>query len=261
MSDWFLNQKQQERACELTGNALEAPLLCAARVIGQCELDMKAPQKRIALLLVLTILDLCSSAGVLLAAGKHRGIIHLLRGALEALADLRNLVDDPGYMTHIKLQEIHHVASSNWAFKKGDNKYVRDVPQMDQDRLVQIAKQREKEVKAESPQAKRFKLYERFQQARLSDEYDAICSRLSEEAHNGLTSMMLRHVDFETEAQMPVPASRINRSELRSFVEAILNTLEQAVDQLRVLAQPSPSMAELRQVFVQAKSEIAAAAE
>lgn len=228
----------QKQACMLAGATLEEPLRRARSSLANAKLDLSNRQTLVSAMLALTIVDLVSSASCLLLGGCHRGVVLIQRSALEALVDLKNLTQDEDYIAQIQLQEIQHVKNSDWAFKKGENRYVARVSELQKEAL-RHASDREEEIRSSFEQQRPMRLHEKFRLAGMEDEYDAIYARWSEEAHNGLSTLAMRHVEAIDAEKPLLVASTIYRSEVATFVQGFSRILLLAVTALHQLAGQS----------------------
>ncbi|QRM44619.1 DUF5677 domain-containing protein [Rhizobium sp. BG4] len=135
-----------------------------------------------------TIIEQIDSIIVLRQRGMSAGVDVILRAALEAYVDLKNLAADPGYRD-MMMGEFHR----QWiklaeAGVKGGNPYLASFSGNEE------ASKRLAHHKAEAARLpSTLSVFDRFQLAGLTNEYRSIYNSLCNESHNNVRALINRH--------------------------------------------------------------------
>lgn len=135
------------------------------------------------------IVDLSSSASALLKSHDVAGIPHLVRGQLEAYADLRNLLSQANYVANMEAAYCTDVARVLRAVtREGITTGLPDVSgslKVAQDRLAELGKQGTSALNVS----------DRFRKAGLITEYYSVYAYLCSHSHNNVGALEARHID------------------------------------------------------------------
>lgn len=169
------------------------------------QFDSGVQQHLIAVSLHGSILELARGSLQLLSIADATCFPVVLRTALEAYVDLKNLVDDPDYADNMKAS-WHRERSrvlENAARRGTANPYLEDLahnPDLaDGLQEARAAMQRLKD-RGRPP----LKVWERFQKANEEDRYESVYAHLCQHSHNNLNALAGRHLvqDAEGAAQV-----------------------------------------------------------
>ena len=181
---------------ELTA-LLELSLDCAVRACTNgFRFDFDEPRYRYSILLLWTVLDYARDVMALSLAARYGAISIITRSALDAYADIANLGDHPDYWRHLvaadasKWKQLLERASS------GKNPVLND---LSADELLPIGRQKyAQELKAlQAKGVKKLDIDERFKRAGLTNEYESLYAILSAEAHNNVSGLQSRYIDWD----------------------------------------------------------------
>lgn len=152
-------------------------------------LGEQTPQRVISFCLLGRIVDLSSASAALLKSHDVAGIPHLVRGQLEAYADLRNLTATADYIANMEAAycaEVERVLKA--VAREGIATGLPDVSgslKVAQDRLAELKKQ------GASP----LNVADRFRKAGLISEYYSVYAYLCSHSHNNVGALENRHID------------------------------------------------------------------
>ena len=157
-------------------------------------LGEQTPERVISFCLHGRIVDLSSAVAALLKSHDVAGIPHLVRGQLEAYADLRNLKADPKYVGNMEAAycaEVERVLRA--VTREGfDQTGIPDVAGN-----LKVARARIAELKKAGATA--LKVADRFRKANLITEYYSVYAYLCSHSHNNVTALEERHIDKSAE--------------------------------------------------------------
>lgn len=162
-------------------------------------------QHLVAITLHGTILELTTGCVRLLRFGDGTCVPTLLRSALEAFVDLKNVVDDPGYTDHM-LAEWHYQRSRvlKSAVDRGtENPYLVDLAGNPQLELGLHQAQDELKRLSEAGRG-RLKIRDRFDRAGDLDRYESVYAHLCQRSHNNLPALAERHIESDADGSAHV---------------------------------------------------------
>ena len=158
------------------------------RVLPKVRYNRRISSDLLLMALYATIIEQIDSIIVLRQRKMSAGVDVILRAALEAYVDLRNLAADPGYRD-MMMGEFHR----QWiklaeAGVKGGNPYLASFGGNE------AAAKRLAHHKAEAAKLpSTLSVFDRFQLAGLTDEYRSIYNSLCNESHNNVRALINRH--------------------------------------------------------------------
>jgi hypothetical protein len=192
----------------------------ALELVKDLRFDKKHPWHRALISLYGTMLELYGSDLALIRAaldlkGSAIGVPILLRSAIEAHVDFKNLASDRDYGYHLRATELEQWIKILKAARPGQNPYLAN---LSREPLVgQFLPQFETELsdlkrKGYYPLGKK----EKFERARLDQVYQSVYNQLCCDSHNDLRSLVTRHIelspdqgDFEVNYYSPTTADQI----------------------------------------------------
>ena len=194
------------------------------------QVGAQTPHLAIALLLHLRIVDLSGCAAALLKAHEIAGIPHLVRGQLEALVDLLNLLSNLSDIAAVAKMDASHCEQVKKVLKAvvreglggthlpivtADLKAV-------EDRLAELEKQG-----ITAPD-----VADRFRAAKLIGEYYSVYSYLCGHTHNGISALEEMHLDT---SHAP-PAFRMKSDEISKPLAIVIElSIRMPIDSLGLL--------------------------
>lgn len=136
------------------------------------------------------IIDLASSVLALFQSRDVAGIPHLVRGQLEAFADLRNLSAIPNYVRNMEAAYFNGFARVLRGIVREsiDQKGISDVSE-----TLKLAEGKLAQLKNQG--ANVLNIFDRFSKAELTSEYYSVYSYLCTHAHNNISALEARHID------------------------------------------------------------------
>jgi uncharacterized protein DUF5677 len=176
---------------------LELSLNCAVRACNNgLRFEFYEPRHRYSILLLWMVLDYARDVIALSHAARYGAISIITRSALDAYADIANLGDHPDYWRHLvaadasKWKQLLERASS------GRNPVLNDLSEYE---LLPIGRQKySQELKAlRAKGVNKLDIAERFKRAGLTNEYESMYAILSAEAHNNVSGLQSRYIDWD----------------------------------------------------------------
>ena len=145
--------------------------------------------------LYLTIFEDCTACIVLMELQYRTAIAVILRNALEAYADLKNLEKNANYLKDILANEYYeNITFSNKCLKYNDfRKSIYKEYEKDENFNKNIIKMKEERIKNQ--------ISKKFQNADMGDTYDIIYNALCKESHNNLSVLEERHLGRDNTIQ------------------------------------------------------------
>jgi len=151
------------------------------------------PQRVFAFCIHARIVELSSAVASLFKAHDVVGIPHLVRGELEAFADLRNLVADETYIDSMEAANVDQARKVLAAVVREGIDAGLDDPEGE----LEKRKQRLSELRAAG--ASLLNAEQRFQMANLVREYNSVYRYICTHSHNNMKTLEDRHVNKESE--------------------------------------------------------------
>ena len=163
-------------------------------VAGRLIFEKRYPLHRNLIALYGTMLEL--SGAMIVAERNNTGIAirALFRPFLETFVEITNLAADPAYGENM---EIAHLTEWNKSLRsaRDGNPFLATVGQLpDLDEQIERNAARVKEL--EDNGVKKLTVFERFQRARMENEYRSIYNQLSADAHANVRALVDRHFEL-----------------------------------------------------------------
>jgi hypothetical protein len=247
---------------ELTA-LLKMSLECAERACSNgLRFDFYEPRHRYAVLLLWTVLDYARDVIALAQAARYGAIAIVTRSALDAYADIANLGDHPDYWEHLAA-----VDASKWKqllerASRGGNPMLNALSEAE---LLPLGRRKNaQELKAlKAKGVEKLDIDERFERAQLTNEYESMYAILSSEAHNNVSSLQSRYIDWDEKSAGLVPTGETS-SHSHHYEEPCILTMSEIVIQstekvLRLLghgaAVMSPARSQLEHIWERAQAQ------
>jgi hypothetical protein len=177
---------------------LKLSIRCAVRACDGLRYDFYTPTDRYAVLLLYATLDHGRSVIALAEAGTYTAIPIVTRTALDAYADIANLCDHPRYWENLKAADASKWKPLLERASQGDNPVLKA---FSEDELLPIGRrhnsQELKELRARGVES--LGIETRFERAGLTNEYESMYAILSAEAHNNVSNLQSRYIDWNDE--------------------------------------------------------------
>jgi hypothetical protein len=167
--------------------------------------DVADPRHRYAILLLYALTDHARVVLTLAQAGVFAGIGPITRCAIDAYADLCNVCDYPRYFKHLNAASAFHWKKLLERASAGGIAALRALTESEL--LPAGRKKFAAELKALKDEGiEPLEIDERFERAKLTDEYRSLYAILSAEAHNNIIELQSRYIDGdEVEAWLVQP--------------------------------------------------------
>jgi hypothetical protein len=247
---------------ELTG-FLELSLECAERACANgLRFDFYEPRHRYAVLLLRVVLDHARDVVALNKAARFGAVAIITRSALDAYADIANLGDHASYWEHLVAAD-----ASSWKpllerASQGKNPVLKA---LSEDDMLPVGRAHyAQELKAmQAKGVAKLDIGERFQRAGLTNEYEATYAILSAEAHNNVSGLQSRYIDWDENSAWIIDVGQESRHR-HHYETACTLTMSEIVIQsmekmLRLLghgiAVMGPARLQLGQIWAQAQAE------
>ena len=237
---------------ELT-ELLQLALVCAERGCANgLRFDFYDPRHRYAVLLLWAVLDHARDVLALAQDGRFGAIPLITRSALDAYADIANLGDHPGYWEHLAAADASKWKPLLQRASEGKNPVLK--PLTEDELLVASRRQNAQELKAlQAKGVHKLDIDERFRRAGLTSEYEATYAMLSAEAHNNVSSLQSRYVDWDERRAWIVDVGTQSRHS-HHYERACTLTLSEIVIQsmekvLQLFGHGTAVMAEARRLL------------
>lgn len=166
--------------------------------------DFYEPRDRYAVLLLYRIIDQARAVVALAEANAYVAIPIVARSALDAYADIANLADHPRYW-----ENLDAIDASKWKpllerASQGRNLVLKA---LSEDKWLPVGRrkyaQELKELRAKGVEALGVDV--RFERAGLTNEYESTYAFLSAEAHNNISNLQSRYIDWDDEKAWMTP--------------------------------------------------------
>lgn len=156
--------------------------------------DLADPRNLYAILLLYALNDYGRAVRCLARAGVLTGIVPITRSAIDAYADLCNLCDHPRYWKHLEAADAYHWKELLEQATKGR---IGALKALSESELLPVGRRKySKELKDLAGKGVRMlSIAERFDLAKLTDEYLSLYAILSAEVHNNLSGLKSRYID------------------------------------------------------------------
>jgi hypothetical protein len=247
---------------ELTG-FLELSLECAERACTNgLRFDFYEPRHRYAMLLLWAILDHARDVLALGRGARHGAVPLITRSALDAYADIANLGDDPDYWQHLAAADLSKWKPLLERASAGKNPVLKA---LSEDELLPVGRRHNaQELKAlQAKGVEKLDIQERFRRAGLTNEYEATYAILSAEAHNNVSSLQSRYIDWDENRAWLVGAGQ-QSSHRHHYEEActltmgeiVIQSIEKVLELLgHGIAVMGPARLQLEQIWKRAQAE------
>jgi Family of unknown function (DUF5677) len=184
----------------------------SVRAAAAFRCDVADPRHRYAIMLLYALTDHARVTLTLAQAGVFTGIGPITRCAIDAYADLCNVCDHPRYFKHLDAASAFHWRRLLERASAGRIAALRGLTESE---LLPVGRKRFatelKALKAEGVEP--LGIEERFERAKLTDEYQSLYAILSAEAHNNIAELQSRYVDGDQEDAWLVPPGQFSRGD------------------------------------------------
>jgi hypothetical protein len=187
--------------------------LCVQSTVTACpalRYDPHEPRDRFAVLLLYAVLDQARAVLTLARAGQFTAIPIIARTALDAYTDLVNLADHPRYWENLVAVDAAKWKSLLERTSQGGNPMLKGLKH---DVLLPAGRRKYgRELKAlRAKDVRTLEIAERFERAGLTHEYESVYSILSDEAHNNLSVLQSRYIDWDKEEAWIVRQGEVSK--------------------------------------------------
>jgi hypothetical protein len=160
--------------------------------------DFYAQRDRYSVLLCYAILDHARAIAALAETQTYSAIPIVTRSALDAYADIANLVDHVRYWEHLEEADASKWKPLLERASRGGNPALKGLAESDL--LPQGRRQFSRDLKElRANGVSTLGAEERFQRAGLTNEYESLYSLLSAEVHNNISTLQSRYIDWNEE--------------------------------------------------------------
>jgi hypothetical protein len=177
---------------------LKLSLRHSVRACSGLRYDFYAPTDRYTVLVLYATLDHARAVIALVEAGAYSAIPIVTRAALDAYADIANLCDHPGYWEHLTVADVSKWKPLLERASQGDNPVLRAFSESE---ILPIGRrhnsQELKTLRARGIET--LGIEARFERAGLTNEYESMYAILSAEAHNNVSNLQSRYIDWNDE--------------------------------------------------------------
>lgn len=247
---------------ELT-NLLGLSLECAERACANgLRFDFYEPRHRYAVLLFRAVLDHASDIVALNKATRFGAVAIITRSALDAYADIANLGDHANYWEHLAAAD-----ASSWKpllerASQGKNAVLRALSEAEV--LPVGRRQNAQELKAlQAKGVEKLDIAERFRRAGLTNEYQATYAILSAEAHNNVSGLQSRYIEWDEGSAWIVDVGQESRHRhyyetacTLTMGEIVIQSAEKVLKLLgHGIAVMGPARLQLEQIWARAQAE------
>ncbi len=242
---------------------LKLSLGCAERACSNgLRFDFYEPRHRYAVLLLWTVLDYARDVIALAQAARYGAIAIVARSALDAYADIANLGDHPDYWEHLTAADASKWKQLLERASRGKNPMLNA---LSEDELLPFGRRKNaQELKAlQAKGVEKLDIDERFKRAQLTNEYESMYAILSSEAHNNVSSLQSRYIDWDDKSAGLVPTGETS-SHSHHYEEPCTLTMSEIVIQstekvLKLLghgtAVMSPARSQLEHIWKRAQAQ------
>ena len=164
----------------------------AAKVVPHLRVDLTVPTDLYSAGLLLAILDHARAVTALANSRSYPAIPIITRSCLEAYVDLVNLSDNPVYWRYLDAIDTVEWQAFFKAAKRGDNISLAPLtndPVFEEGRALYA--QQAQELGA--LKIKKLKVWQRFERAGMTHEYEGVYAMLCAEAHNNVSNLRSRY--------------------------------------------------------------------
>lgn len=187
-----------------------------------------SPANHCAVLLYFTLVESAGSVAILRENSRFAGVTAIVRSALDAFVDIKNLLSEPEYWRHLDAADSIEWKKVLEAASVPGNDYLVGLsgsprfPANRQKVAAKVAAYAKAGIAKLSPE-------ERFEKAKLTAEYQALYSMLSADSHNNTSALKTRHTrqeGDETLLELYSGKGSYADSVLLSLAEMIMFTTE-----------------------------------
>jgi hypothetical protein len=242
---------------------LELSLACAeqARANG-LRFDFYEPRHRYAVLLLRVVLDHARDVVALNQAARYGGVAIITRSALDAYADIANLCDHANYWEHLVAAD-----ASSWKpllerASQGKNPVLKA---LSEDDMLPVGRHHyAQELKAmRAKGVEKLDIQERFRRAGLTNEYEATYAILSAEAHNNVSGLQSRYIDWDENSAWIIDVGEESRHRHHyetactlTMSEIVIQSMEKVLRLLgHAIAVMAPARSKLDLIWMRAQLE------
>lgn len=189
---------------------LTLSLGCAERACSNgLRFDVYEPRHRYAVLLLWAVLDYARDVVSLAQAGRYGAIAIVTRTALDAYADIANLGDHPDYWEHLAAADASKWKQLLERASRGSNPMLKA---LSEDELLPAGRHKNaQELKAlQAKGVEKLDIDERFERAKLTNEYESMYAILSSEVHSNISSLQSRYIDWDDKRAWLVPSGGVS---------------------------------------------------
>jgi hypothetical protein len=246
---------------ELNG-FLELSLGCAEQAYANgLRFDFYEPRHRYAVLLLRVVLDHARDVVALNKAARCGGVALITRSALDAYADIANLGDHANYWEHLVAAD-----ASSWKpllerASQGKNPVLKA---LSEDEVFPMGRHHyAQELKAlQAKGVKKLDIQDRFRRAGLTNEYEATYAILSAEAHNNVSGLQSRYIDWDENSAWIIDIGEESRHRHHyetactlTMSEIVIQSTEKVLQLLgHGTAVMSPARSQLDQIWSRAQA-------
>jgi hypothetical protein len=247
---------------ELNG-FLELSLACAEQAcVNGLRFDFYEPRHRYAVLLLRVVLDHARDVVALNKAARFGAVAIITRSALDAYADIANLGDHANYWEHLVAAD-----ASSWKpllerASQGKNPVLKA---LSEDNMLPVGRHHyAQELKAmQAKGVAKLDIGERFRRAGLTNEYEATYAILSAEAHNNVSGLQSRYIDWDENSAWIIDVGQESRHRHHyetactlTMSEIVIQSMEKVLQLLgHGIAVMGPARLQLEQIWKRAQDE------
>ncbi len=214
---------------------LDLTIDCAIKACSALRYNFYDPRDRFSVLLVYAVIDDARAVLALVRAGALAGTPIVTRSALDAYADIANLSDHPEYWQSLQVADAEKWKKLLERASQGENPVLKQITLSASLPIGRKQNARElDQLRLEG--GKSLGIGERFKKAGLTDEYESVYAILSSEAHNNVSYLQSRYIDYDDQSAWittPVETSRHaqrdGRSTLLTMGEIVLRSAEKVL--------------------------------
>jgi hypothetical protein len=250
-------------ALEELNSFLELSLACAERACTNgLRFDFYEPRHRYAVLLLRVVLDHARDVVALNKAARFGAVAIITRSALDAYADIANLGDHAAYWEHLVAAD-----ASSWKplLERASQRKNPVLKALSEDDALPVGRHHyAQELKAlQAKGVQKLDIQERFRRAGLTNEYEATYALLSAEAHNNVSGLQSRYIDWDENSAWIIDVGK-ESPHRHHYETACTLTMSEIVIQsvekvLHILGHGTAVMAQARsqleQICVRARTE------
>jgi hypothetical protein len=242
---------------------LELSLACAEQAFANgLRSDFYEPRHRYAVLLLRVVLDHARDVVALNKAARFGAVAIITRSALDAYADIANLGDHASYWEHLVAAD-----ASSWKpllerASQGKNPVLKA---LSEDNMLPVGRHHyAQELKAmQAKGVAKLDIGERFQRAGLTNEYEATYAILSAEAHNNVSGLQSRYIDWDENSAWIIDVGEESRRRHHyetactlTMSEIVIQSMEKVLQLLgHGIAVMGPARLQLEQIWARAQAE------